>query len=228
MIINWSNYNWLTQERWGQIHPNKTMVWYDESCVSIINSDLYLEIKQNPKQFVINNQTVTPKYGVGLVTCETDFGYGYFEIEAKLPKGVGLWSAFWLYSSTSWPPEIDVFEGYSHNDNYKANFLKSYRVNSCVHYSINGIHKQTSAKTPWIWEFNTPPDESFNKYGLLWDKDKIILYINGRVVRKFCTKYTKYTNDYKMRVILNNSIEPAYLAGYKSETPFIIKSFTYK
>jgi beta-glucanase (GH16 family) len=47
------------------------------------------------------------------VSNTTKFGYGYFEIEAKLPTGRNLWPAFWMWSFDSWPPEIDILEGYS-------------------------------------------------------------------------------------------------------------------
>ena len=35
------------------------------------------------------------------------FRHGFFEISAKIPKGAGLWPAFWLFG---WAGEIDVFE----------------------------------------------------------------------------------------------------------------------
>ena len=37
--------------------------------------------------------------------------YGVFEIEMKVPRGRGLWPAFWLVADNGgWPPEIDVVE----------------------------------------------------------------------------------------------------------------------
>ena len=35
--------------------------------------------------------------------------------KAKLPYGDNLWPAFWMWSWDSWPPEIDIFEGYTNN-----------------------------------------------------------------------------------------------------------------
>jgi beta-glucanase (GH16 family) len=37
--------------------------------------------------------------------------YGYYEIRMKVPRGRGLWPAFWLNPEDQrWPPEIDVVE----------------------------------------------------------------------------------------------------------------------
>ena len=37
--FNWCGYNWLTSERWGQVHPEKTNWWYDEDSVSVDDSN---------------------------------------------------------------------------------------------------------------------------------------------------------------------------------------------
>jgi len=110
--IKWQGYEWITQERWGQVHPEKSHWWYDESCVSIDEKDnLHLKTKSNPKYFP--ELDVISNIGTGLVSCTEKFGYGVFSIDAKLPKGKHLWPAFWMWSWDSWPPEIDIFEGYS-------------------------------------------------------------------------------------------------------------------
>ena len=54
-------------------------------------------------------------YGVGRISTVQTWSqtYGYFEIEARVPRGKGRWPAFWLtFAGRGWPPEIDVMEAY--------------------------------------------------------------------------------------------------------------------
>lgn len=55
------------------------------------------------------------RYGVGQITTAQTWSqaYGYFEIEARMPRGKGRWPAFWMtFAGRGWPPEIDVVEAY--------------------------------------------------------------------------------------------------------------------
>jgi hypothetical protein len=55
------------------------------------------------------------RYGTGRITTADTWAqrYGYFEIRARVPRGVGRWPAFWMtFAGRGWPPEIDVFEAY--------------------------------------------------------------------------------------------------------------------
>ena len=225
--INWSGYKWITQERWGQIHPNKPWNWYDESCVSLnVSNELKLSIRWNPEDFIINQKLIRSDWGTGLVCCETNFSFGVFEIEAKLPKGRGLWPAFWLYPKDVWPPEIDVFEGYSGKKNYKTRcFLKPFNIENCTH-SKEGFSQHV--RKPWLGVFNSNPAETFNKYSLLWNKDRLIIGINGKTVREITdTDTLNELANYEMRVIINNHIDGKYKDDFTTENPFIIKSFNY-
>lgn len=223
MIIDWSGYKWLTRERWGIIHPEKSYNWYDPSCVKVFDGTLNLDIKYNPKSFVIDNKQIHSLYGTGLVCCQTDFGLGTFEIRAKLPQGRGLWPAFWLYPVDSWPPEIDVFEGYSGKRNYKTGcFLKPYNVESCTHSKIGAWQP---ARKAWFWQLPNPC-ENFNTYTLNWYADELTFLINGRTVRRVTNKETlKELADYKMRVVINNHIDGRFVDNFYIKSPFIIEYF---
>lgn len=54
-------------------------------------------------------------YATGRITTVHTWAqtYGWFEIEAQIPRGKGRWPAFWLnFAGPGWPPEIDIFEAY--------------------------------------------------------------------------------------------------------------------
>ena len=60
-------------------------------------------------------------YSSGSITTNRTFTHGYFESRVRVPAGKGLWPAYWVTSSTRWPPEWDIFEiidnvifGYTH------------------------------------------------------------------------------------------------------------------
>ena len=56
--INWSGYEWLTQERWGIVHKDKPYCWYDPSAVQItLKGYLDLKTQYNPKEFPVTIST---------------------------------------------------------------------------------------------------------------------------------------------------------------------------
>ena len=62
------------------------------------------------------------KYTSARLVSRTSFKYGVFEARIKLPKGKGLWSAFWLLSDKiplNWPQdgEIDIMENVGRDPN---------------------------------------------------------------------------------------------------------------
>ncbi len=69
--------------------------------------------------------------------------YGYFEIDAKVPSGQGLWPAFWMLpQSGNWPPEIDVLELLGHDPS-------TYYVGA--HWSgADGSHKYDTTEPPRV------------------------------------------------------------------------------
>jgi Glycosyl hydrolases family 16 len=63
----------------------------------------------NPKHFGCRS---------GLVTTypSLHFRYGFFQVEAKIPHGSGLWAALWLAAyDNRWPPEVDILESWGVN-----------------------------------------------------------------------------------------------------------------
>lgn len=230
MPIEWSGYSWLQHERWGEVHPDKPNWWYDPSC-SIIDSEgrLNLLTKSNPKYFP--ELDITSKVGIGLVSCTTPFKWGKFEIEAMLPAGKNLWPAFWLWSFDSWPPEIDVFEGYS-NDNpnyFKFRLAKPFgfwNIQTNLHYLDGEKHVSIRSKTHYFGFKD--PTRSFIKYSVVWTPDVVEFYYGNRRVRKITNrKILDQLNNTTLNVIINNSLTQEADIDSPPLSNFIIKSFTY-
>jgi beta-glucanase (GH16 family) len=101
-------------------------------------------------------------YTSGLITTQPSFRqtYGYFEMRAALPRGKGLWPAFWLLpADLSWPPEIDVME--SVGDPSRA-----YVTAHSKHGKAQGIETRLSG-------------EGFHTFAVAWDAKNLVWYVDG-------------------------------------------------
>jgi beta-glucanase (GH16 family) len=97
-----------------------------------------------------------------------EWTYGFFEIRAKLPCGLGTWPAIWMLGSHGdWPAngEIDIMEHIGRNPG---------RVLSTVHTPAgSGAHGVGAAVTV--------PDScgAFHRYQMLWTDRDIVFGIDG-------------------------------------------------
>ena len=110
--------------------------------------------------------------------------YGYFEIEAKLPRGKGTWPAFWLLNHDEpdpMRPEIDIMEAYAGGGADKG-------------WSDDQLHPTTYAAT--VWPTGAPEgiagslmvqdlgdlSASFHKYAVKWEPGRQTFYFDGKPV----------------------------------------------
>lgn len=143
-----------------------------------------LEISATPQSGLPEGLT----YISGLITTQKLFNqlYGYFEIRAQLPRGRGLWPAFWLLPSDgSWPPEIDIMEmlGDTTTDYYASihaivgqqtlnNVQKINAPDLAAGYHVFGVswrpdHIRYYLDDVMVYETSTPPDMNKPMYILL-------------------------------------------------------------
>ena len=110
--------------------------------------------------------------------------YGRVEMSAKLPKGVGLWPAFWMLGAdigkTPWPAcgEIDIMEhvGYRPGD-----ILGTVHTTAFNHMKNTQKGGEIKIKDPY---------DSFNSYAIEWDAEKIVFFLND-------TEYFRFKNEHK-------------------------------
>lgn len=131
-------------------------------------------------------------YSAGIDTdddAENGFSqkFGYFECRCILPKGADIWSAFWLMNEGVYNEdgngrdgtEIDIFESDCYGD-YISN-----SISTNLHFDgYDEAHQMMGAKA---FRIENNPYEEFNTYGLEWNEDEYIFYING--VETFRTSF---------------------------------------
>lgn len=102
--------------------------------------------------------------------------YGFFEIRAKLPCGLGTWPAIWLLGTpeNQWPKygEIDIMEqkGFSAADKKV--------VSGYLHHAGGSVGNETTVADACT---------SFHNYQLTWTADKIVIGVDN-------LKYFEYAN----------------------------------
>jgi beta-glucanase (GH16 family) len=166
---------WVPTYWWGStIDTNNELEWYTPNNVSVSNGTLKLTaLKQT-----VSGGGSTYNYTSGVITTgrnssnvsaptKFEFQYGYAEMRAKVPKGKGLWPAFWTLScDQNWPPEIDITEiiGDAITNN-----------NMTLHYS-NSDGSEASSGGEWLG-----PDFSagWHTYGVDWQPNAIVWYVDG-------------------------------------------------
>ena len=104
--------------------------------------------------------------------------FGYFEIDAKLPPGPGVWPAFWLVGIDPAPrAEVDVFEYYGvAPDQYHAN----------VHVWAQDERRFGDGHVVAIPAGGA--SGAFNTYGVLIDEAWVTFYFNRREVWRTPTR----------------------------------------
>ncbi len=128
--------------------------------------------------------------------------YGYFEMEAKLPVGRGVWPAFWLLNSDSAPaePEIDIMEAYpggtpgywADENQHPISFESSFYLEG---YSKNKTDSTLSGnKKLDVGDLST----DFHTYAVKWEPNRLSYYFDGKL---FYT--TEVAIDKKMYMLLD-------------------------
>ncbi len=120
-------------------------------------------------------------YSFGMDTRGTyDQLYGYFEVSCILPKGHDLWAAFWMINEGTFNidgsaedgAEIDIFE----SPNWGKGPLYRNTVTHAVHFDGYGDAHQSQLYGTF---YANNPYEEYNTYGVEWNEEGYIFYING-------------------------------------------------
>ena len=180
-------YNWWERERKGGYWHEDMVDVKDGNLV--ITTAYYKDGLPTPDAYknYFANRPNDKDYGPGWYTgvIETrgkhEWCYGYFECRAILPASSGMWSAFWMMNegvynvdgSSKDGTEVDIFESMYYKD---EGLGYGDAVISGIHYDGYGEGHQGDSIDKW---FCNNPYEEYNTYGLEWNENEYIFYING-------------------------------------------------
>ena len=194
---------WNIEVLWpGAFNDEAQSYTNNNENILINNGSLYIRAKKenpfNPSQ---------PGYTSGRINTKdkVELKYGYWEIRAKLPSGVGTWPAIWMLGSKidsiGWPNcgEIDIMEhvGYDpdrvffsiHNADLYGNVGGT--TQQGIHY-LNGI------------------ENDFHTYAVEWDSTSIKGFIDGilyfNYIKPTSTTFNNWPYDEPFFLILNLAI----------------------
>ncbi|MBI9068148.1 MAG: family 16 glycosylhydrolase [Salinivirgaceae bacterium] len=121
------------------------------------------------------------------------FKYGYLEIRCKIPACAKTGFGFWMTGYYSgWPPEIDIFE-----------FLGSQEIVMTNHWRHDSDKQSYSYRErPIGYRFY----DNFYTYGLKWEANKLIWYLNNEKIAEFIGENSDEVSDYFMRVMLTTRV----------------------
>ncbi len=180
----WQTEWWVTMRKGGYWHEDMVDV---KDGNLIITTAYFDEPLENYYEEQWGDQIDFEEYGPGWYSaCITTNGtfeqtYGYYECRCILPKSTGMWSAFWMMNEGVYNvdgsgkdgTEVDIFESMYYKDVFWG---YGDAVISGIHYDGYGEGHNGDSINKW---YANNPYEEFNTYGLEWNENEYIFYING-------------------------------------------------
>ena len=200
-------YNWWEVERKGG-YWHEDMVSVEDGNL-VIRAQYFDEPLENYHYDKWKDQIKFKEYKPGWYTGSIstvnlyEQKFGYFEVRCKLPAAYGLWSAFWMMNgevenvdgSGQDGTEIDIFESFYYKDHWWGNDC----VVSGIHYDGYGEgHKGDSIGKTFI---ENDPYTEYNTYGLEWNENEYIFYLNGVETGRLSTGGVSQNPEYLLLTV---------------------------
>ncbi len=169
------------------------------------------------------DQGQTKPYTSARLNSKFAFTYGYVEIRAKLPFGIGTWPALWLlgkninengaywqtqgFGNTSWPAcgEIDIMEHWGSNQNF---------VQSAMH-----TPSSHGATINHGGQIVSDVSGSFHIYSMEWNSEQIVFSVDGQphyIYNPSVKNETTWPFDQEQYFVFNVAILPSIQNGFTS------------
>lgn len=179
---------WATSLSHGrtQIDNAETGLYLDSSIFPGIEGPVYW----SDKGLVLHSQKLASpiyyegqnwNYGATVLDgrnfLDTQIGYGQYEWTAQMPNRRGSWPAFWLISTSGWPPEIDIYEGFGQQSYWDFDR----HVGQTIHGGANGVRsfqRGIVIQTDQAYGLSGY-SQGFHRYAVDIQRDYITWFVDG-------------------------------------------------
>ncbi len=210
---------WVPCFRWtdgtGCATTTTPQTWYSPSNVIISNGTLKLRTQNHP---VTMDGKAYPYTSSMITTGPVDntktpakflFTYGYMEIRAKVPKGQGLWSAFWaLPLDDSGLPELDISE-----------VLTGAGLTTYINNMTYGVTNDNAGSSGASWTSPVDLASGFHTYAVDWEPNAIRWYVDG-IERRTAFTDKKNITAKQMYLLLQLEVGGTWPGSPDKSTPF--------
>ncbi|HYG38555.1 MAG TPA: glycoside hydrolase family 16 protein [Cytophagales bacterium] len=196
---------------------NNELQHYQESNLQVENGMLLISAKKETVTGATNPYDATDKtfnFTSGRIECKTNVSASQDNPKVRMvarikwPKGTGLWPAFWSYGDP-WPTqgEIDILEAKGHEPSkYHTNYFYGTQDGANL---VQNASKTITADA----DLTT----CYHLYELVWEKDKLTSYLDGKVVEvKTSGGYVDDLFGKTQRIVLNLAVGGDFLGNLDS------------
>ncbi len=172
--------------KWVQDTSRNAVGWFNNELQYYASNRLENARVENGKLIITARQerlSAAPDFGgqnytsARLITRGlSSWTYGYFDVRAKLPCGLGTWPAIWMLGTGGlWPDdgEIDILEQKGTSTAAKREVMGTLHTKA---YNWSGgtlgVAQGAAAPLPSACT-------SFNNYQMTWDAERIAIGVNG-------------------------------------------------
>ncbi|HEX5198730.1 family 16 glycosylhydrolase [Paractinoplanes rhizophilus] len=124
--------------------------------------------RENPSNYQCHYGTCQYTSGRILTADKFSQTYGRFEASIKIPKGQGIWPAFWMLGGNNWPTtgEIDIMENVGNAPN-------------TVYGTIHGPGYSGAGGIGGNRTIGSALGDAFHTYAVDWSPNLIVWYLDG-------------------------------------------------
>jgi beta-glucanase (GH16 family) len=168
--------------------------------------------KENPAGYSCWYGSCTYTSGRILTADKFSQTYGRFEASIKIPKGQGLWPAFWMLGGNNWPTtgEIDIMENIGKTPN-------------TVYGTIHGPGYSGANGVGGNRTIGSPLGDAFHTYAVDWSPNLIVWYLDGSEYFRATPAQiggNTWVYDHPFFMILNVAVGGAWPGNPDASTSF--------